>query len=64
VFEQAEAAGSLRVDGSPREAAPALVGGLEGAMLVVRPYDDVARFEGTANRPLASLASSGPCRRK
>jgi hypothetical protein len=64
VFEQAEAEGSLRVDGSPREAPPALIGGLEGAMLVARPDDDVDRFAGTANRLLASLASSPPAQRK
>jgi hypothetical protein len=64
VFEQGEAEGSLRADGSPREAARALVGGLEGAMLVERPYDDVARFERRANRLFASLANSAPARRK
>lgn len=56
VFEHGEAEGSLHLDGSPRQAAQALVGGLEGAMLVARPYGDVARFESTATRLLAALA--------
>ncbi len=56
VFEDGEAEGSLHLDGSPRQAAQALVGGLEGAMLVARPYGDVARFESTATRLLAALA--------
>jgi TetR/AcrR family transcriptional repressor of nem operon len=60
VFEQGEAEGSVRTDGSPREAARALVGGLEGAMLVARPYGDVARFEAAASRLLASLANAAP----
>jgi TetR/AcrR family transcriptional repressor of nem operon len=58
VFEQGQAEGSLRLDGSAREAAQTLVGGLEGAMLVARPYGDVARFDSAATRLLASLASA------
>jgi TetR/AcrR family transcriptional regulator, transcriptional repressor for nem operon len=58
VFEQGLSEGSLRLDGSPREPAHALVSGLEGAMLVARPYGDVARFESAATRLLASLASA------
>lgn len=58
VFEQGRSEGSLQLDGSPREPARALVGGLEGAMLVARPYGDVARFESAATRMLASLASA------
>lgn len=60
VFEQGEAEGSLRLDGSARAAAQALVGGLEGAMLVARPYGEFARFEAAAGRLLASLARAGP----
>jgi TetR/AcrR family transcriptional repressor of nem operon len=48
VFEQGRAEGSLDRDGSARQAAQALVSGLEGAMLVARPYGDVARFEAAA----------------
>jgi TetR/AcrR family transcriptional repressor of nem operon len=56
VLEQGEAEGSLRLDGSAGDAAQALVGGLEGALLVARPYGEVARFEVTASRLLTSLA--------
>jgi TetR/AcrR family transcriptional repressor of nem operon len=58
VFDEGRADGSLRLQGSPREAAQSLVGGLEGAMLLARPYGDVGRFEATANRLLAGLTSS------
>jgi TetR/AcrR family transcriptional repressor of nem operon len=56
VLSDGQADGSLRVEGSTREAAQALVGGLEGAMLIARPYGDVERFEASAGRLLASLA--------
>jgi TetR/AcrR family transcriptional regulator, transcriptional repressor for nem operon len=62
VFEQGEAEGSLHLDGSARDAARALVGGLEGAMLVARPYGDVTRFEASAARLLASLTTAAPPR--
>jgi TetR/AcrR family transcriptional repressor of nem operon len=62
VFEQGEAEGSLHLDGSAHDAARALVGGLEGAMLVARPYGDVTRFEAGATRLLASLTAAVPPR--
>jgi hypothetical protein len=34
-----------------------LVGGLEGALLIARPYGDAARFERAAGRLLTSLAA-------
>jgi hypothetical protein len=36
-----------------------IVGGLEGAMLVARPYGDIARFQAAAAKLLAGLAPSG-----
>jgi len=42
-----------------------IVSGLEGAMLVARPYGDAARFQVAAASPLASLAAPTdalPCR--
>jgi TetR/AcrR family transcriptional regulator, transcriptional repressor for nem operon len=60
VFEQGQSEGSLRLDGSPREAARALVSGLEGALLISRPYDDPTRFEAAAARLLTSLAGAVP----
>jgi TetR/AcrR family transcriptional repressor of nem operon len=55
VLADGEANGSVHLRGSRRDAAQALVGGLEGAMLVGRPYGDVGRFETTAARLLSSL---------
>jgi TetR/AcrR family transcriptional repressor of nem operon len=49
--------GTLRFTGSPREAARMIVGALEGAMLVARPYGDVARFRATAARLIAEFAT-------
>ena len=59
VIEQGELEGSLQLgDGSAREGAQALVGGLEGALLIARPYGEVARFETAATRLLTSLAGA------
>jgi TetR/AcrR family transcriptional regulator, transcriptional repressor for nem operon len=63
VFEEGGAEGSLRLDGSTAEAAQALVGGLEGAMLIARPYGEPARFEAAASRLLTSLAGAVPSQR-
>jgi TetR/AcrR family transcriptional repressor of nem operon len=63
VFEQGQAAGSLRLDGPPADAARALVGGLEGALLIARPYGQVARFEAAATSLLTSLAGTAPTKR-
>lgn len=50
--------GELRLPGSPHEAAQAIVGGLEGAMLVARPYGDVKRFEAAAAQLLRGLTGA------
>jgi TetR/AcrR family transcriptional repressor of nem operon len=55
VIRQGQEEGTLRFEGSTREAARMVVGGLEGAMLVARPYGDVERFEAMARSLLASL---------
>lgn len=60
VLERGEGEGTLRLNGSASEAAQAIVSGLEGALLVARPYGDVARFEAAAARLLTSLASEAP----
>jgi TetR/AcrR family transcriptional repressor of nem operon len=57
VLEQGEREGTLRLGGSAVEAAQALVSGLEGAMLIARPYGDVTRFESAARRLLGGLAA-------
>ena len=59
VLEQGGAVGSLHLDGAPSEVAQAIIGGLEGAMLVARPYGDVARFQTSVGRLLSTLAGRG-----
>jgi TetR/AcrR family transcriptional regulator, transcriptional repressor for nem operon len=56
VLEQGRTDGTLEFAGPARETAQMIVSGLEGAMLVARPYDDIARFEAAAERVLAGLA--------
>jgi TetR/AcrR family transcriptional repressor of nem operon len=58
VLEQGRAEGSLQFAGSARDTARMIVGGLEGAMLVARPYGDVARFQTAAASLLAGLSPS------
>jgi TetR/AcrR family transcriptional regulator, transcriptional repressor for nem operon len=58
VLEQGTADGSLAFSGSACEAARAIVSSLEGAMLVARPYGDIARFETAAKLLLGGLAAS------
>jgi TetR/AcrR family transcriptional repressor of nem operon len=47
---------ALSYSGTATETARMLLSGLEGAMLVARPYDDVARFKSAADALIASLA--------
>ena len=63
VLEQGRGEGTLRFSGSASEAAQVIVGGLEGAMLVTRPYGDPARFQIAADRLLASFAPDAGERR-
>ena len=58
VLEQGRAEGTLRFAGSARDVARMIVSGLEGAMLIARPYEDVARFRAAASRLLAGLAAA------
>ena len=60
VLEQGREEGTLRFSGSASEAAQMIVGGLEGAMLVTRPYGDPARFQIAADHLLASFAAGTP----
>ncbi len=46
---------TLAFTGSPEDVAQSILGTLEGAMLVARPYDDLARFNSTAGRLLDTL---------
>jgi TetR/AcrR family transcriptional repressor of nem operon len=56
VLARGQADETLTFDGSPNDAAQTILGGLEGAMLVARPYDDLARFQSAAARILAGIA--------
>jgi TetR/AcrR family transcriptional regulator, transcriptional repressor for nem operon len=55
VLEHGRREGALRLSAPLREEARAIIGGLEGAMLIARPYDDVARFQASAERILAGI---------
>jgi TetR/AcrR family transcriptional repressor of nem operon len=57
VLEQGRADGSLRYAASAQDTARMIVAGLEGSMLVARPYGDTARFQAAAASLLAGLAS-------
>jgi TetR/AcrR family transcriptional regulator, transcriptional repressor for nem operon len=59
VLAQGRDEGSLQFTGSARDTARMVVAGLEGAMLVARPYGDVIRFQAAAANLLAGLAPAG-----
>jgi TetR/AcrR family transcriptional repressor of nem operon len=59
VIEQGLREGTLRCEGSTGDAARAIVSGLEGAMLVARPFGDVARFQAIANRMIDDFVIEG-----
>jgi TetR/AcrR family transcriptional repressor of nem operon len=59
VFEEGRASATLQIVGSTEQAARSLISGLQGAMLIARPYSDPARFE-TAARSLLSTFGPGP----
>jgi TetR/AcrR family transcriptional regulator, transcriptional repressor for nem operon len=54
--------GTLTVEGEPTESAQAILGGLEGALLVARPYGDPTRFDTAAKRILAPFLGNPPRR--
>jgi TetR/AcrR family transcriptional repressor of nem operon len=56
VLEEGQAEGSVHLSGSAGGAAQTIVSSLEGALLIARPYGDVARFRAAATRLVASLA--------
>jgi TetR/AcrR family transcriptional regulator, transcriptional repressor for nem operon len=55
VLEQGKDEGSLAFSGPATDTARMIVSGLEGAMLVTRPYGDAARFQMAAASLLATL---------
>jgi TetR/AcrR family transcriptional repressor of nem operon len=64
VLEQGREEGTLAFAGPARDTARVIVSGLEGAMLVTRPYGDPARFDVAAASLLASLTASAGGRRR
>jgi TetR/AcrR family transcriptional regulator, transcriptional repressor for nem operon len=58
ILEQGQAEGALRYPGAARDQAQLIIGALEGAMLVARPYADPERFQAAAHRLLATLDSA------
>ncbi len=55
VLEQGSSDGSLQYGGTARDTARLIIGSLEGALLVARPYGDVERFRVAATNLLASF---------
>jgi len=60
VLRQGRREGTLAFRGSARETARMVVSGLEGAMLVARPYGDLSRYRATATGLLQSLRAEAP----
>jgi TetR/AcrR family transcriptional repressor of nem operon len=58
VLEQGHKEESLRFAGTAADTARSIVSGLEGAMLVARPYGAIERFETAAAQLLAGLAGT------
>jgi TetR/AcrR family transcriptional repressor of nem operon len=58
VLEDGREDGSLRFSKTAADTARSIVSGLEGAMLVARPYGAIERFETAAAQLLASLAGT------
>jgi TetR/AcrR family transcriptional repressor of nem operon len=58
VLEKGRKEGTLTFAGPPNETARMIVSGLEGAMLVARPFGDITRFQNTARHLLSGLQST------
>ena len=57
VLKEGKRARTLAFKGAPLDAARALVGSLEGAMMIARSYRDPARFTAVSERLLADLGA-------
>ena len=57
VLKQGRKDGTLSFNGAPNDVARMIVSGLEGAMLMARPYSDATRFQAAARALLASLTA-------
>lgn len=60
VLEQGKNDGTLRFAETPGVVARAILGGLEGALLIARPYGDVERLEAAAARLLSEVVNTPP----
>ncbi len=60
ILEQGQAEGNLHFEGSARDTARMVIAGLEGAMLVARPYGDISRFQAASAGILAALTTATP----
>jgi TetR/AcrR family transcriptional repressor of nem operon len=60
VLDDGRADGTLTFRGAPRTVARTIVSGLEGAMLVARPYGDPKRFRSAASMLLDGLTVDSP----
>jgi TetR/AcrR family transcriptional regulator, transcriptional repressor for nem operon len=57
VLAQGRSSGTLSFPEPPGQAAQMILGGLEGAMLVARPYGDLKRFKSAADGLLTSVTT-------
>lgn len=57
VLRKGKAAGTLSYQGRAEDVAQGILSTLEGAMLVARPYGDLAKFDATAKQLLRGLAA-------
>jgi TetR/AcrR family transcriptional repressor of nem operon len=55
VLAEGQSDGELSFDGSPADAAQTVLSTLQGAMLVARPYGELARFQAATARTIDSL---------
>jgi TetR/AcrR family transcriptional regulator, transcriptional repressor for nem operon len=60
VLDEGRDEGTLEFEGPTGDRARMIVGGLEGAMLVARPYGDIARFEVAATQLVQQLEAPAP----
>jgi TetR/AcrR family transcriptional repressor of nem operon len=57
VLQEGRKSKVLKFQGTPAEAAQALIGALEGALMIARSYGDVARFKSVSDRVLVSFGA-------
>ncbi|MFN8061228.1 MAG: TetR/AcrR family transcriptional regulator [Vicinamibacterales bacterium] len=57
VLDDGREAGTLRFTGKPRDVARAVTAGLEGALLLARPYGQRSRFNDAASRVIRELST-------